>query len=120
MYQKLKSFVHDDTVFAVMMIILVSIASFGLGRLSIIQTSTNVAKTDTTPALQQLGPLSTSALERDSLSTLVVASRSGTKYHLPDCPGAKQMKAENKIEFSSIEEAKAAGYTPAANCPNLE
>ncbi len=48
-----------------------------------------------------------------------VASKSGTKYHLPWCPGAKQMKEENKIYFSSKEEAEAAGYTPAANCKGI-
>ena len=48
-----------------------------------------------------------------------VASKSGSKYHLPWCPGAKQMKEENKIFFNSKEEAEAAGYTPAANCKGI-
>lgn len=48
-----------------------------------------------------------------------VASKSGSKYHLPWCPGAKQMKEENKIYFSSKEEAEAAGYAPAANCKGI-
>ncbi len=50
----------------------------------------------------------------------VVASKSGTKYHLPDCPGAKQIKESNKISFASVSAARAAGYTPAANCPGLK
>ena len=49
----------------------------------------------------------------------VVASKNGTKYHLPWCPGAKQIKDENKITFISAEEARVQGYTPAANCPEL-
>lgn len=48
-----------------------------------------------------------------------VASKSGTKYHLPWCPGAKQMKEENKIWFDSKAAAEAAGYTPAANCKGI-
>lgn len=50
----------------------------------------------------------------------VVASKNGTKYHLPTCPGAKQISDKNKITFASIDEARAAGYTPAANCKGLK
>jgi len=52
--------------------------------------------------------------------TVVVGSRTGSKYHLPSCPGAKQIKTENLINFSSIADAEAAGYKPAANCPQLQ
>jgi methylphosphotriester-DNA--protein-cysteine methyltransferase len=47
---------------------------------------------------------------------VVVGSKTGRRYHLPDCPGAKRIKPANLITFESIEAAKAAGYTPAANC----
>jgi methylphosphotriester-DNA--protein-cysteine methyltransferase len=50
----------------------------------------------------------------------IVASKTGAKYHLPWCSGAQTMKEENKIWFDSPEEARAAGYTPAANCKGLE
>jgi len=49
----------------------------------------------------------------------VVASKNGSKYHLPSCSGAKQINEVNKIVFASAEEARAAGYTPAANCKGL-
>lgn len=48
-----------------------------------------------------------------------VASKKGTKYHLPWCAGAKSMKEENKIWFNSKEEAEKAGYTPASNCKGI-
>lgn len=48
-----------------------------------------------------------------------VASKKGTKYHFPWCPGAKAMSEENKIWFSTQEEAEKAGYTKAANCKGL-
>jgi len=48
-----------------------------------------------------------------------VASKSGKSYHLPWCSGAKLIKEENKIWFSTKEEAQARGYTPAGNCPGL-
>lgn len=48
-----------------------------------------------------------------------VASKSGTKYYLPSCSGVKRIKEENKIWFASVEDAQAAGLTPATNCPGL-
>ncbi len=48
-----------------------------------------------------------------------VASKNGTKYHLPWCGGAKRILEENKVWFRTKEEAIAAGYTPAANCPGI-
>lgn len=48
-----------------------------------------------------------------------VASKSGTKYHLPSCSGAKRIKEENKVWFATKEQAAAAGYEPAANCPGI-
>lgn len=53
-------------------------------------------------------------------SGMVVASKSGTRYHLPSCPGAKSISKKNKITFSSIAEAEAAGYKPALNCKGLK
>ena len=49
-------------------------------------------------------------------SAAVVASKNGSKYHYPSCPGAKQIKEANKITFPSPQAAEAAGYTLAANC----
>lgn len=48
-----------------------------------------------------------------------VASRNGTKYHLPTCSGARTISEENKISFATKEEAEAAGYEPAANCKGI-
>jgi len=55
-----------------------------------------------------------------STSIQVVASKNGTKYHLPTCAGAKQISDKNKVTFGSIEEARAKGYTPASNCKGLK
>jgi hypothetical protein len=52
-------------------------------------------------------------------AVVVVASKNGTRYHLPECPGAGTINPENVIQFNSIELAEAAGYTAAANCPGL-
>ena len=48
-----------------------------------------------------------------------VASAKGTKYHRIDCPGATTIKEINRVYFGTEEEAKKAGFAPAANCPGL-
>ena len=45
-----------------------------------------------------------------------VASRKSRKFHLADCKYGKKIKLENKVCFSSQEEAKKAGYQPAKGC----
>ena len=48
----------------------------------------------------------------------VVASKKSTsmKYHFLWCPGAKQIREENKVYFNSEREAVSAGYSLAGNC----
>ena len=48
-----------------------------------------------------------------------VASKNGSAYYLENCAGAKRIKPENKIDFATEAEARAAGYKPAANCQGL-
>lgn len=48
-----------------------------------------------------------------------VASKNGSKYYLPSCSGAGRIKEENKVWFQTVEDAVAAGYTPANACPGL-
>lgn len=48
-----------------------------------------------------------------------VSSKTGTRYYLPWCSGAKQIKEENKVWFATKEAAEAAGYTPAKNCKGI-
>ena len=50
------------------------------------------------------------------LDTRVVASKNSDKYHYTWCAGAKKIKEENKVWFSSAQEAESRGYTLAGNC----
>ncbi|MEQ1500300.1 MAG: hypothetical protein ABL917_02950 [Parcubacteria group bacterium] len=50
----------------------------------------------------------------------VVGSKSGKKYYFPWCGTVKRIKPENQVNFSSIEEAKKAGFTPGGNCKGLK
>lgn len=48
-----------------------------------------------------------------------VASKTGKKYYLPSCSGAKRIKEENKVWFDTKAAAEAAGYTAASTCKGL-
>lgn len=114
----------NSDIFLILLIIFIAFASFGLGRLSVIEQ-----KQDMTPILieqrTQKSAVYTSVGKPEinqatmNESGSIVASKSGTKYHFPWCSGALRIKEENKIWFNTIEEARAAGYTPAANCKGL-
>ena len=116
MWEKLKPFLANDAYFMAILILLIGVISFGLGRLSV---TDGVAVVGSAPALQELTPSEANNSFKNNASFPVVASKSGSKYHLLDCPGALQMNPENRIEFSSAEEARAAGYAPAGNCPGI-
>lgn len=50
----------------------------------------------------------------------IIASKTGKKYYASTCGGAKRIKPENMVTFPSREAAETRGYTPAANCSDLE
>ena len=99
-----------DLMLAVL-VILVGIGSFGLGRLSVawgegLPISMHMVATTTAPAPLPLGGQ-------------IVASRTGKSYYYPWCGGAKTIAPSNVIWFSSEAKAQAAGYIPATNCKGL-
>lgn len=152
MKEKFKSLMLDDRYFYSLVILVVAIASFGLGRATIAPGSVDVqddvkifnpVKAETvnlSPAAPEVSKEVTNIPEVGKASVFeamveeettpvstpvsttqpYVASKSGTKYHLTSCPGAKQIKPENKITFATRSEAEAAGYSPAGNCPGLK
>jgi len=126
MYHRIKAFLADDSVFYSLLITLVGVTSFGLGRWSVderpvhTQTPTIEMIQGVVSEMETAVPALDGAEAPSSATTgQYVASKNGSKYHLPWCPGAKQMKEENKVWFASKPAAEAAGYTAAANCPGL-
>jgi hypothetical protein len=52
----------------------------------------------------------------DNQKCAFVASKNSNKYHLPTCQFAQKIKPENKICFSSKEEAESRGFQGAKCC----
>ena len=110
----------ENELFIVLVIILVALISFGLGRLSKIRENKTPITIDPSTTLGVKNLTNATGQETPTNSEkLYVASKNGTKYHYPWCSGAANIKEENKIWFSTKEEAQKAGYTPASNCKGL-
>ena len=107
--------------FMILLIVLVGFGAFGLGRLSVTPPQSKGVQVFTSPDTQVAG-IGHTIVPADSQQKEgeVVASKNGSKYHYPWCSGAQRIADENKIWFNTIEEARAVGYTPAANCKGLE
>ena len=113
-----EAFCRED-IFLMLIITLVGFGSFGLGRLSQISEEKAPVRIYKESALSGVSRDTGDAPTQIPKNKQFVASVSGTKYHLPWCSGAVRIKEENKVWFSSKEEAEAAGYTPAANCKGI-
>lgn len=129
MYEKLKRFIENDHIFTSLVIVGVGFAAFFLGRLSVGEGVLMAPSIKDTAAAVRLvaepkpAPVPTSASSSAETSLVAtgkyVASKTGSKYHLTTCPGAKQIKPANAVYFTSSADAEAAGYSKALNCPGL-
>ncbi|TSC60055.1 MAG: Extracellular nuclease [Parcubacteria group bacterium Gr01-1014_107] len=136
--EKIKSFFREsgsrEKALTVAIIFLVGSASFGLGRLSVLESKKEPVRIENLPLQAKISgganvkkelPLADGQVEEGQAQTLpaggmLVGSKNSDKYHFPWCSGAKRIKEENKVYFASAEEARASGYTPASNCKGLE
>lgn len=124
---KFKPLLEDDQIFYGALIVLIAAVSFGLGRLSGSENSSYLDGNlpivlSQSASVQQAMPSSTSPHSVADIKNeqgTYIGSRNGTKYHLPWCPGASQIKEANKVFFSSKAEAEEAGYAPASNCKGI-
>ncbi|MBU6370521.1 MAG: hypothetical protein KGH93_01920 [Patescibacteria group bacterium] len=107
--------------FVAILIILVGLASFALGRLSVLENNrAPIAISAAGETASAASALPTSPAVTGQGQGVVFASKSGSKYYSPTCSGASRVKPENRVWFPSIAAAEAAGLTPAANCPGLQ
>jgi len=128
-YSREKGLKIKDDIYIVITIILVGMASFGLGKLSSYEKNKvpiSILKTQDAMFATVLATQEekTNTPAQTGLSAQaggeVVASKSGTKYYYPWCSGVSKIKEENKVWFKTIAEARSAGLTPATNCAGLK
>ncbi len=118
-HKESRTIIKSD-IFIVILMILLGLSSYGLGKLSSMEkgndpTSLQEEETiPTTPIISKIIATSTKISENNT--GLVFASKSGTKYYYPNC--TSRVKEENKVWFNSIQEAESVGLTLASGCVN--
>lgn len=92
------------------LITLAILASFGLGRLSVLIEA------------KPLVEVRQAALPAAAVAPggMYVASRNGSTYYFPWCAGAERIAQHNQRWFSSETDAQKAGFRPAKNCKGLD
>lgn len=95
----------------VAIVLLIGLASFGLGRLSVLETVRPPVSITEAPALAEPRGM--------NIGGLIVASRTGSAYYFPWCASASKIAPQNQVWFASEEKARSAGYVPAKNCKGL-
>lgn len=123
-----------NLLFIPLLIGLVGIGAYGLGRLKTIDLARqNVTITSPKPlSVDEKSDgggtiLGTSTENGNSAVTSpshirigkYVGARGGKAYYLPSCPAANRIAEKNKIWFESKEEAERLGYKPASNCKGI-
>lgn len=116
-------------VFVFLLLCLVGVGAFLLGRISTMEVSRKaelkIVQADTlrigegTVLSVGNSTSSTGVPTTGSVDGMYVGSRNGTTYYLPWCGGVKLIHEENKIWFVSKEDAAAKGYKPAGNCRGI-
>lgn len=111
-------------IFLIFLIVLIALLSFQLGRISktagqpIRIEKANINEVFNNEKQATIGQETNQNRGEGRIDFRVVASKKSTsgKYHFLWCPGAKQIKEENKIFFNSEQAAISAGYVLALNC----
>lgn len=123
-----KVFKISDGLFIVLLLVLVAVGAFGLGKISAyekrevpISVIKNEERVLASISEQKLASIASSIQKTDERpKDMIVASKNGKKYYYIWCSGADRIKEENKIWFATVEEAKSHGLEPASGCTGLK
>ena len=122
---KSKSLIDKSTIMYLFIIVGVGIGSFGLGRLSVVNTDKD--SVDNGISILSNKALLGDANIKENDSKLIepinnvkekryVASKNGKMYYSPGCSGASRIKPENQIWFSTSQDAEKSGYSKSKSC----
>ncbi|OHA84038.1 MAG: hypothetical protein A2937_02490 [Candidatus Yonathbacteria bacterium RIFCSPLOWO2_01_FULL_47_33b] len=120
-----------DDLFLGLIIVLVAFGSFGLGRLSKIESTKTPIRIENEPQVTvetftasvagNKAPTNVdqSASAIGSAVNQLVGSKNGKKYYYPWCSGVSRISEANLLHFASKADAEAQGYTPSSTCKGL-
>ena len=134
MWPNIKEFIakYESRIILILGFILVAALSFEAGMIKGREIKEKPLVIENSPMIQATGDKASNDtagaqnLTQDSQNVLAgtntpsnceyAGSKNSNKYHLPSCRWAKQIKPENRVCFSSVDEAKSRGYLADKNC----
>jgi hypothetical protein len=117
--QKIKYFIESNTgkdILTVLIIILVGLGSFGLGRLSKNAPNNGLKVLYQGEEVSMEKPVSNIITTQKSTVKGFFASSKGSKYYSLGCSAGKTIKQENRVYFDTKEQAEKAGYALSTSC----
>lgn len=124
--EKIKQFLESEKgkdILIVIIVILVGLGSFELGRLSKDNSSSGlkieypnqeanvISAVDSSQIINKTYPIVSNSTGKNFF-----ASNRGSKYYSIGCSGGKTIKQENRVYFTTKEEAERAGYALSSSC----
>ncbi|MEZ4103636.1 MAG: hypothetical protein R3B55_03780 [Candidatus Paceibacterota bacterium] len=94
----------------IIIMVLMSVASFGLGRMSVLESKTK-GEEEVEFVIPEL-----SKIDMGFSGFNYLASINGTKYYPRGCKAANRIKVENRIYFKSGSDAQKTGYGYSSSC----
>src|SRR3989338_1251059 len=124
---KIKQFAESERgkdILVVLIVILVGLASFELGRLSKGNDGSGIKieypiqnqEASVISQASHSSVLQKTEIEKNSTGKKFFASSRGSKYYPVGCESGKNLKQENRVYFNTREEAEKAGYELSASC----
>lgn len=123
--EKIKYFIESDKgkdILTVVIVILVGLGSFGIGRLSKENYASGIKieypnqKANAIESFESVKSIVPSQNTLQKNSQNYFASKRGSKYYSVDCSSGKTIKEENRIYFSSSIEAEKSGFELSSSC----
>ena len=132
--EKIKQFIENilqskegNDILVVIIVILVGLGSFELGRLSTSNTQQGIKINYNQITLTQVNPntldknntLNQNSIKinnTDNANKSFFASKKGKKYYSLGCSAGKTIKESNRIYFKTSDEAEKMGYTLSSSC----
>lgn len=117
--EKIKLFLESQKgkdIMTVLIVIFVGLASFGLGRLSVNDNKGGALEVDLSDSPKPALKSDLEPIMGTNSTKQYFASSKGKKYYTVNCSAGGTIKEENKVWFTSKEDAEKAGYTLSTSC----
>ena len=112
---------NNLTLIYILIIIIVGLCSFLLGRLSALNGVKSTEEGISIVQTDNVSQITKNDVNPQSQAIIIgegkyVASKNGKLYYPVNCKGANRIKPDNRVWFDTVTDAEKSGYTPSSSC----